>query len=46
MAFARVCNLRLDPHAQGATREVAEEIYDILQDIFPHSTKALVKINE
>lgn len=42
MAFARVCNLRLDPHAQGATREVAEEIYDILQSIFPHSTKALV----
>lgn len=46
MAFCRVCNLRLDSHAQGATREVAEQIYDILLHLFPESTKALVKINE
>lgn len=40
--FARVCNQRLDPHAQGATREVAEQIHPILQEHFPVSTEALV----
>jgi len=40
--FARVCNQRLDPHAQGATREVAEAIYPILAEHFPVSTEALV----
>ncbi len=43
MAFARVCNLRLDSHAQGATREVAREIFFHLDTEFPESTKALVK---
>lgn len=43
MAFARVCNLRLDSHAQGATREVAREIFFHLDTAFPKSTKALVK---
>jgi len=43
MAFARVCNLRLDSHAQGATREVAREIFFHLDTAFPESTKALVK---
>lgn len=46
MAFARVCNLRLDSHAQGATREVAKKIYNIIDDLFPLSTKALVKIDK
>lgn len=40
--FARVCNQRLDPHAQAATREVAEAIYPILAEHFPVSTEALV----
>lgn len=40
--FARVCNQRLDPHAQGATREVANLIYPILQQCYPVSTEALV----
>lgn len=40
--FARVCNQRLDPHAQSATREVAEAIYPILAEHFPVSTEALV----
>lgn len=46
MAFARVCNLRLDSHAQGATREVAEEIYRLLEFYFPESTKVLIKNND
>lgn len=40
--FARVCNQRLDPHAQAATREVANLIYPILQQCYPVSTEALV----
>lgn len=41
--FARVCNQRLDPHAQAATREVAAAIYPILAEHFPISTAALVR---
>lgn len=41
-AFARVCNLRLDPHAQRETSEVAEQILEFLKQHFPISTKYLV----
>lgn len=41
-AFARVCNLRLDPHSQKETREVAEMISDVMKSLFPVSWKALV----
>ena len=41
--FARVCNQRLDPHAQAATREVAAAIHPILAEHFPISTAALVR---
>ena len=43
-AFARVCNLRLDKHAQKESRIVAEGIYKHLKELFPVSTKALVKV--
>jgi len=33
--FARVCKLRLDPHAQKETRDVAERISAIMNEIFP-----------
>lgn len=42
MAFARVCQLRLDPHAQAETREVAEYIDKIGRKLFPVSWKALL----
>lgn len=42
MAFARVCRLRLDPHAQAETREVAEYIAEELNDRFPVSWNALM----
>lgn len=42
-AFARVCNLRLDSHAQLETQEVAKEIYSCLKALYPVSTEALVK---
>jgi thymidylate synthase (FAD) len=40
-AFSRVCKLRLDPHTQGATREVAGLIKGIAEPLFPISWKAL-----
>lgn len=43
MFWARVCNLRLDSHAQSATREVAEQISNAVSRIFPASWPALQK---
>jgi len=45
MAFARVCNLRLDPHAQLETQLVAQMIDDLARSLFPVSWKYLVKNN-
>ena len=42
-AFARVCNLRLDSHAQLETQEVAKEIYSCLKALYPVSTEALIE---
>jgi thymidylate synthase (FAD) len=42
LAFARVANLRLDPHAQLETTEVVRKIHDIALPLFPVSWKALV----
>lgn len=41
-AFARVCKLRLDPHAQQETQDVAFEIDRLVPDNFKHSWKALL----
>lgn len=43
MAFARVCTLRLDPHAQEETRQVAQMINDQIPKEFEHSWKALMQ---
>ena len=40
--FARVCRLRLDPHAQKETREVAERISSIMNELFPESWNVLM----
>lgn len=42
-AWARVCNLRLDPHAQEEAREVADRIDKHMRGIFPVSWRELVK---
>lgn len=42
-AWARVCSLRLDPHAQLETRLVADMISAHMAEIFPVSWKALLK---
>lgn len=42
LAWTRVCNQRLDPHAQGATQEAANGIQEIIKPLFPVSWEALV----
>lgn len=42
-AFARVCKLRLDPHTQKETRDVAQMMSDELEKLFPVSWKALME---
>lgn len=41
-AFARVCNQRLDDHAQKETQEVAQQILKTLKELFPVSCKYLI----
>lgn len=41
-AFSRVCNLRLDPHTQKETQQVAKLISAEMANLFPESWKALV----
>ena len=43
-AFARVCNLRLDGHAQEETRFVAEEINYYCDKEFPHCWTHLLNV--
>ena len=42
MFFARVCKLSLDAHAQLETRDVAERISRIMEELFPESWQALM----
>jgi thymidylate synthase (FAD) len=42
-AFARVCKLRLDTHTQKETRDVTQQIHDIIKPLFPISWKALME---
>lgn len=46
MAFARVCKLRLDPHAQKEVQYIAEDISKELQMKFPISWAALMMYPE
>jgi len=42
MAFARVCKLRLDPHAQKETQVIAKGIAGHMEKLFPVSWQALM----
>lgn len=42
-AFVRVCKLRLDPHAQLETQQIARHIRDLLVPHFPVSFNALME---
>jgi thymidylate synthase (FAD) len=39
--FARVCKLRLQPDTQQETRELVQQIANLIEPLFPHSWKAL-----
>ena len=45
-AFARVCNLRMEPDAQEETQEIARQIDKICAKLFPVSWKYLVQYRE
>lgn len=42
-AFAKMCNLRLDSHTQKEATEVASQISEKMQELFPVSWKALIR---
>jgi thymidylate synthase (FAD) len=42
-SFARFCKQRLDSHAQVEIQQLAQEVSDIIGDLFPESWKALTK---
>ena len=42
-AFARMCKLRLDPHAQQEIQELAKMVSDIIEPLYPVSWKALME---
>lgn len=43
VAFARVCKLRLDSHAQKEAQELAEKINDVVAPLYPVSWTALME---
>jgi thymidylate synthase (FAD) len=45
-AYARLCGLRLDPHAQKEIRDFAQAVSDLLKPKFPNSWAALSAANE
>ena len=44
-AYARLCNLRLDPTAQKEIRDIAEKVSQMIQPHFPVSWAALMNID-
>lgn len=42
-AFAKMCHLRLDPHAQKESQYVAEKVLSYLKECMPVSTEAMMK---
>ena len=43
VAFARVCKLRLDNHAQREAQELAQKIHDVVAPLYPVSWAALME---
>jgi thymidylate synthase (FAD) len=44
-AYSRLCNLRLDPHAQKEIQEFAKAVYDLMKEKFPFCVNALFPEN-
>jgi thymidylate synthase (FAD) len=45
-AFAKMCKLRLDPHTQKETQEIAKMISDVAEELYPVSWEALMEYGE
>ena len=45
LAFSRFYKLRVDDHAQKEVQDLAKMVENIIAPLYPHSWKALVKIN-
>ena len=45
-AFAKMCRLRLGPDAQAETREVAIQVAEIVEPLFPVSWRALMEVKD
>jgi thymidylate synthase (FAD) len=45
-AFAKMCKLRLDPHTQKETQEIAQLISNEASKLYPTSWKALMEYGE
>ena len=43
-AYARLCSLRLDPHAQKEIRDIAQMVADQMEKAFPVSWRALMAV--
>lgn len=43
VAFARVCKLRMDNHAQKEAQELAQKIHDVISPLYPVSWNALME---
>jgi thymidylate synthase (FAD) len=41
-AYVRLCNLRMDSHAQREIQEYAKAVCDLIEPSFPHSWKAMM----
>ena len=41
--WARMCKLRLDPHTQAETREIAQVVSDCMEQVFPVSWEVLME---
>ncbi|MEA3639931.1 MAG: FAD-dependent thymidylate synthase [Lamprobacter sp.] len=46
MAYARICKLRLDPHAQAEIRDLATQVYGVVAELFPYSWQSLMERND
>ena len=44
VAFANMCKLRLDPHTQRETQEVAKMVNDVITPLYPVSWKELTSV--
>ena len=45
-AYSRFCKLRQDPHAQQEVKVIADQVSEIVGNLFPYSWEALMRETE